>query len=331
MPRPLITFAVIAFNQERFVREAVDGAFAQSYEPLEILLSDDGSSDGTFELMSAAAGRYGGPHEVRLNRNDRNLGLAGHVNRVMELSRGELVTIAAGDDVSLPERVARSYGIWEASQGRVLSIHSAVIAIDEEGREFDVWQNSFQDRLNDLEFWAEHFCGVTGSSHTWHRRVFEHFGPLRDDVVLEDHTIAFRSALLGTIAYSANPLVRRRRHGASLMSLDDARASVDAMRRRHRTTYSRFAAAARQQLADYAMVASRSPFVERGLRRKAAEARFREAVVDHPWTRGLGEGWAAFRAGVPLLAVLRRVLQFSFPRCYWLAIRVLRGASDKPA
>jgi hypothetical protein len=115
------------------------------------------------------------------------------------------------------------------------------------------------------------------------------------------------------------------------MSLDDARTSVDAMRRRHRITYSRFAAAARQQLADYALVASRSPFVERGLRRKAAEASFREAVVDHPWTRGVPEGWAAFRSGVPLSAVLRRVLQFSLPRCYWLVMRVLRGASDKPA
>ena len=41
---PLVTFALFAYNQERYVREAVEGAFAQTYQPLEIILSDDCSS-----------------------------------------------------------------------------------------------------------------------------------------------------------------------------------------------------------------------------------------------------------------------------------------------
>ena len=49
--RPLVTFALFAYNQEQHIREAVDGAFSQTYEPLEIILSDDCSTDRTFEIM----------------------------------------------------------------------------------------------------------------------------------------------------------------------------------------------------------------------------------------------------------------------------------------
>ena len=53
--RPLVTFALFAYNQEQFIREAVEGAFAQTYEPLEIILSDDCSTDRTFEIMQEMA------------------------------------------------------------------------------------------------------------------------------------------------------------------------------------------------------------------------------------------------------------------------------------
>lgn len=51
MEKPLISYVVTAYNIERFVREAVECAFAQTYSPLEIVLSDDCSSDRTFEIM----------------------------------------------------------------------------------------------------------------------------------------------------------------------------------------------------------------------------------------------------------------------------------------
>mgnify|MGYP005853322247 CR=1 FL=1 len=47
--RPLVTFALFAYNQEQYIREAVEGAFSQTYEPLEMILSEDCSNDRTFE------------------------------------------------------------------------------------------------------------------------------------------------------------------------------------------------------------------------------------------------------------------------------------------
>ena len=132
--RPLLTFAIAAFNHERFIREAVQGAFGQTYSPLEIILSDDCSGDRTFEIMREMAAAYTGPHKVVLNRNPVRKSIGGHVNRVIEISHGELIVGAAGDDVSLPQRTQAAFDAWEWSGKKATSIHSDFIQIDEDGR-----------------------------------------------------------------------------------------------------------------------------------------------------------------------------------------------------
>ena len=67
--RPLVTFALFAYNQEKYIREAIEGAFAQTYEPLEIILSDDCSVDRTFEIMTEMVVNYRGKHCIKLNKN----------------------------------------------------------------------------------------------------------------------------------------------------------------------------------------------------------------------------------------------------------------------
>src|SRR5690606_870089 len=62
--RPLVTFAVLAYQQEDLIRQAIEAAFAQTYSPLEIILSDDGSGDRTFEVIERMAAAYDGPHSV---------------------------------------------------------------------------------------------------------------------------------------------------------------------------------------------------------------------------------------------------------------------------
>ncbi|MEO5658257.1 MAG: glycosyltransferase, partial [Polaromonas sp.] len=47
---PLVTFVLFAYNQKKFIAEAVNGALSQTYSPLQIILSDDASTDGTYEV-----------------------------------------------------------------------------------------------------------------------------------------------------------------------------------------------------------------------------------------------------------------------------------------
>lgn len=102
--RPLVTFALFAYNQEKYIREAVEGAFAQTYSPLEIILSDDCSSDRTFEIMQEMAKGYEGRHSIQIRRNEVNRGVVNHLASIVLAARSEYIIVAAGDDISKPER-----------------------------------------------------------------------------------------------------------------------------------------------------------------------------------------------------------------------------------
>jgi glycosyltransferase involved in cell wall biosynthesis len=213
--RPLVTLFVLAWRQEGFVREAIEGAFAQTYEPLEIVLSDDASPDGTFAVMQEMAAAYSGPHEVVLNRNPENLGLTAHVSRVMALASGGFVVQNAGDDVSHPERVATLVAAWRAGAGRVMAVHSAVRRLGADGRVAPYPPaRPPMSGVTPLEVIRDG-RHLIGASLGWDRRVFDVFGPLPAPVLVEDRPIAFRASLLGEIAWVEEPLLDYRLGGES--------------------------------------------------------------------------------------------------------------------
>jgi glycosyltransferase involved in cell wall biosynthesis len=114
--RPLVTFALFAYNQEQFVREAIEAAFAQTYEPLEIILSDDCSSDRTFAIMQEMATAYTGPHRVIARQSPQNRRVLRHVLDVARLAQGKYMVVAAGDDISMPQRTDRLVELFEREE-----------------------------------------------------------------------------------------------------------------------------------------------------------------------------------------------------------------------
>jgi glycosyltransferase involved in cell wall biosynthesis len=215
MGKPLVTFALSSYNQERYVREAVRGALAQTYSPLQIVISDDCSQDGTFEAIREEVAGYDGPHRVVLNRNGRNLGIGGNVNRAMELAQGELIVQAAGDDVSLPTRTEELAKVW--SSGGVSCVYSDVAVIDESGADRGPFYKYAPTAVESWQDVVQREHGVVlGCSSAWDRAVFDTFGPMPDHASLGDYTIEFRSALLNKIACVDKRLVKYRRHAETI-------------------------------------------------------------------------------------------------------------------
>ena len=213
--KPLITFALIAFNQEQFIREAVEGALSQTYSPLEIYLSDDCSADRTFEIMESMVSGYEGPHKVIINRNKSTLGVGAHVNHVVEVSRGELIVGAAGDDVSLPQRALVTVDRWLERARKPCSIYSKNIVINSDG--IQIGENGSSPKQGSLtQKLLSYMDGTLGCSHAWSRKVFENFGPLLPNTVCEDRVIPFRSELMGGIEFIQEPLVKYRVHDSNL-------------------------------------------------------------------------------------------------------------------
>lgn len=208
---PKVSLLVLAYDLEPYVREACTAALAQDYPNLEILFTDDNSSDGTFEVMCEIAAGYHGPHTIRLNRNPSNLGVVEHVNRAMELTSGDILIMASGDDVSLPNRVSIIASSFAAEGSAPLLVHSAAEAIDAHGEPAAPWEPAPLARgglsLAEIATSNSLYLGATGA---WSRQLWHRFGPLRARYAYEDLCIGFRAALIGDIAYIDAPLVRYR-------------------------------------------------------------------------------------------------------------------------
>ncbi len=102
MTGPLVTVVMAVYNAEAFLAEALDSVYAQDYEPFEVVLVDDGSTDGS----AAIAQSYPGLRYLR----QENGGPSAARNAAIAAARGELVAVADADDVQLPGRLSVQVG-----------------------------------------------------------------------------------------------------------------------------------------------------------------------------------------------------------------------------
>jgi glycosyltransferase involved in cell wall biosynthesis len=213
--RPLVTHFLYGYRQERTIRAAIEGVFAQTYQPLEIVLSDDCSPDGTFRIMQEMAEAYSGPHRIVLNRNPTNLGIGRHVERIMELSSGSFVVESGGDDISLPERAERLVAAWLASGRRSLAVHSEKHDMDETGDLLDFAPRpDILAGITPLQMLQKKHIMI-GATLGWARELYDRFGPVSDIASFHDYPLCFRALLLGDVAYVPEPLVHYRIGGIS--------------------------------------------------------------------------------------------------------------------
>src|SRR3569833_211612 len=92
---------LLCYRDAPYIRAALESALAQTV-PCEIIVSNDASDDGSFELAQEMVANYRGPHRVSVRRTARTLGVAAHVNASVPLTHGDGVVMLAGDDISYP-------------------------------------------------------------------------------------------------------------------------------------------------------------------------------------------------------------------------------------
>jgi len=97
MNPPSLSVIVPNYNHARLLPNCLDALLAQTVQPMEIVVVDDGSTDDSVAIVEGYCRRH--PH-MRLLRNDRNQGVIFTVNRAVDESRGELIFMAAADDTA---------------------------------------------------------------------------------------------------------------------------------------------------------------------------------------------------------------------------------------
>ena len=129
MPPP-VALGMPVYNAERYLEAALDSLLSQTFNDFELIISDNGSTDGTGEICR----RYASTDErIRYSRNEKNIGLVANFNRVFELSRSRYFKWCAADDLCAPDYLRQAVEILDSDPSTVL-VFSLTAGIDEDGK-----------------------------------------------------------------------------------------------------------------------------------------------------------------------------------------------------
>ena len=125
MNQPKVSVVVGTYNHRAFIGETLDSVLLQTYADLEIIVADDGSTDGTAQIVADYAARH--PGRVLAVLSERNTGIASNYNRGIARVSGKYVAWMGGDDLMLPDKIRKQVALLEARPDAVGCYHDAEV------------------------------------------------------------------------------------------------------------------------------------------------------------------------------------------------------------
>ena len=234
---PLVSVVVPAFNVERTIADAIDSVYATGYPALEVIVVDDGSTDGTAQVLESYLERHS-ERTIRVAQHTggRNLGIVASRNAALRLAKGEFVALLDADDLFLPNRFAKcipflrensevdatfepfEYLHEDGERSQVMRSMSAERVLGEEGGRVvldspwscseDLYVALLQGRL------SKHPTSIT-----LRRRVFDKYGLFPPTSIVTDRVLWLKLFATGGIRPCGDtPVSLYRIHGQSICS-----------------------------------------------------------------------------------------------------------------
>lgn len=163
MSNPLVSVVVPTFNQEKYIEEAVLSAVQQDYEPLEVVVADDGSSDRTVDLIRGLAHQH--PQRVKPIVDGPHLGITGNCNRALAACQGKYIAFSAGDDVLLPGKIKRQVEWLELDDTHILCGHDVDVFESESNETLAIYSTPPYQRFGEgASVWVREGVIMLGQS-----------------------------------------------------------------------------------------------------------------------------------------------------------------------
>lgn len=209
---PLVTVGIPVYNGEQDLPESVGSILNQSYTNLEIIISDNASTDGTQLVAKQLAAQ---DHRIRYHRLDRNIGANANFEHVRRLARGEYFMWHGSDDVRPPGSIERLVQALERNPLAVMA-HGPILAkvpgvMEEEiANEMDLSSTRVSRRIIQFTQHMRHIAMEYGLfrldklrqavfEYPPHERPFGRFG--------DDYLICLQMCLLGPVEYVPHPMI----------------------------------------------------------------------------------------------------------------------------
>jgi len=207
-----VSVILCTYNQRSFILDAVESALGQTHPDLELVIIDNGSTDGTRELLEP----FRSQPNVRLLLHESNAAITTRMNEGIAASTGEFISILYGDDMYLPEKTARQLAVFARLGPEYGFVHSPGYRLDvDSGRRWvEHGLRESSDALRDL-ITRYHEITVNPVSPLIRRECLIRY-PFDETVFTEGEDRFLFIALGYRFAYLDEPLVVMREHGRNL-------------------------------------------------------------------------------------------------------------------
>jgi glycosyltransferase involved in cell wall biosynthesis len=167
-----VTVGLPVYNGERYLGESIDAILSQTFQDLELIISDNASTDKTADICRDYAKR---DKRVRYSRSPENLGAAWNFNRVFELAESEYFKWATADDFSAPEQIEKCVNVLDSEPAVVLCYPRTTI-IDEDGNVVRPYADNLDLRFSSPRERLRHFIERVGLCNA-------HYGMIRSSAL----------------------------------------------------------------------------------------------------------------------------------------------------
>ena len=207
--KPTISAVLAAYQAQEWVAEALDSILAQTRPPEEVIVVDDGSTDGTARELRRFAGR------IRVITQE-NRGCPGAFNTAYRAARGDYVAMCGADDLWAPRKLEwQEQALLANPQADVLCAHAHLIGrIEAEHSRPPGVGLLASPALRDALY---RHCCICASSVMIRRELFQRLGPFVEDFAADDYEYWFRCLRAGARFYcDPRPMVCWRQHERNL-------------------------------------------------------------------------------------------------------------------
>jgi glycosyltransferase involved in cell wall biosynthesis len=217
MNQPLVSVCIITYNQRQFIHETLSSVLEQDYENIEIVVADDGSTDGTVGIILDYARKY--PDKIVQIVGGPNLGITGNSNRAYFACTGKYIAWMGGDDLMLPGKLRKQIEFMEANPGCVLSYHDLDVFQSNTGktiRFFNSGRKGFYPWQGGVDKLVQYgtFCGACSVMTL--RTACPSYGFDERIQVASDWLFWIETAINGKICFIPEVLGRYRRHAGNV-------------------------------------------------------------------------------------------------------------------
>lgn len=208
---PLVSVIVITYNSAKFITETLESIKSQTYQNLELIVSDDCSSDNTIDICNkwVESNKSRFIHSAIIT-SDKNTGIPANCNRGLRASKGQLIKSIAGDDTMEIDFISRCVPEFNDPNCAVCYTNSNLINSKSEFIRKDDCNNFKSGNIFDDIFFLR-FC-PRGPSYMYRREALFEVGLYNEDIWVEDYLMLLKLTYLYEVKHINEYLVNYRRH-----------------------------------------------------------------------------------------------------------------------